>query len=374
MSIAFEALSEALRSIAPWEYAAEWDNVGELILPFARTTGVSTALLTIDLTQAVVDEAAAGGANVVVAYHPPIFKPLKHVRIDDAATGVAARCMVEGVAVLSPHTALDAAAGGVNDWLAGRLGPGEARPIERPAPAGGLYKVVVFVPADDADALRAALSDAGAGVIGDYSQCSYSVGGEGTFLGGATTNPAVGERGRLERVAELRMEMVCHASDLPAVREAVDARHPYEEPAWDVVPLVEPAPAGVGQGRLVTLDNAVGFETLVERIKSELGLAAARVATPPGWPRDRAVRTVALCPGAGGSVVAQTGAEVYLTGEMRHHDVLAANARGSAVVLTEHTNCERGYLPELKRRLEAACGDGVAISVSQVDADPLRTV
>lgn len=378
MSITLDKAVAALEAIAPPAYAASWDNVGLLLRP-SRPRKVQRVLLAIDLTAAVLEEAIAARAELIVAYHPLIFDPLGRLDSRDAKQAVVVRAIEKRIAVYSPHTALDAAGGGINDWLVEGLGEvKEARPIEPhiAADPGADYKLVVTVPTEDADALRDGLAAAGAGQIGNYSRCSFNVAGEGTFFGSDQANPRKGERGRLERVDELRMEMVCPALKLAAVRAALYEAHPYEEPAWELYPLAGKPVPGVGQGRVAALERPVKFDTIVLRMKSHLGLENVRIAPAPAHEAGEPVERIAVCPGAGGSLFRGCAgeAEVYITGEMRHHDVLALNAAGASVILTDHTNTERPYLPRLAERLTGELGAAVKIAVSERDRDPLRIV
>ncbi len=374
-------LVELLESIAPPGFAEDWDNVGLLLEPVAaaepasrRAAPVSRALLTIDLTEAVLEEALEERAELVVAYHPPIFRGLKRLTADAPQSRVLLTAVRAGIAIYSPHTALDAAPGGVNDWLAAALGEGESAPIEQSF-EGDEFKLVVFVPEENTSELRDALTEAGAGWIGNYSHCSYNLGGHGTFLGHEGTNPAVGKSGQLETVDEIRMEMVCGRRQLPRAAEAIRRVHPYEEPAWDVYPLAQKPRPGSGMGRLVALREPAKLDVLVARIKSHLGLERVRVAAAPEHRSGAPIAKAAVCAGAGGSLFEKLrGPELLLTGEMRHHDVLARVATGTSVVLCDHTNTERGYLPTLAERLVELGGGRLSAVVSKRDRDPLEIV
>ena len=155
---------------------------------------------------------------------------------------------------------------------------------------------------------------------------------------------------------------------LESISETIQRLHPYEEPAWDVYALQPKPRNGSGQGRSVKLNRSISINALVDRIKQHLKLKQVRLARAGSGP----VKTVALCAGAGGSVLEGHRADVYLTGEMRHHDILDANARGTSVILTDHTNTERPYMPVLKKRLQKLLGNQVAIDISKRDADPLK--
>lgn len=253
-------IGDALEALAPLRLAASWDNVGLLV---EGTRAVRRVFVCVDLTEPVLTEALAGDADLIVAYHPPLFAPVKRLTAASPGGRVLLAAVRAGVHVWSPHTALDAARGGMNDWLLEAFGP-------------------------------------------------------------------------LADVA-------------PITPDAVDPT--------------------VGAGRVATLAAPRPLGELVAAVKAHLGLAHVRVATPAD---DRPVARVAVCPGAGGSLFGgDLRADLLLTGELRHHDVLAHVAAGSSVILGEHTNTERGYLPRLAARLRAALPD-VAVTCSRVDADPLR--
>jgi dinuclear metal center YbgI/SA1388 family protein len=367
-------LTNALHSLAPLQYASDWDNVGLLI--GADDWPAASVLLTVDLTEPVLQEAISGGTQAVVAYHPPIFRPLAALTDRETSQRIALTAATAKIAVYSPHTALDAAPGGINDWLADALGTGDRRALEahEAHSATERNKIVTFCPADAADTVRNGLASVGAGRIGDYEVCSFEIAGRGTFLGGAASSPAVGRAGRLERVDEVRLEMVCPDESLALAVATLRQLHPYEEPPVEVYRL-QPRPLrSVGVGRRVVLDQKTDLSRLVERIKHVLGVKQLRVATAPGGPRK--YRTIGLCPGAGGSLldaaIAQ-GCELFITGEMRHHDVLSAQDRGCTVILAGHTNTERGYLKVLRKRLAAAL-PMTRIQVSRKDTVPWRVM
>jgi dinuclear metal center YbgI/SA1388 family protein len=363
---------EVLESIAPPEYAADWDNVG-LLIGSPQWEAVPM-LLTIDLTRAVLREALDGEFRMVVAYHPPIFEPL--ARLTDATAGqrIALEAARGGVAVYSPHTALDAAPGGVNDWIAEGLGTGDVRALEpqHVLPESEQCKLVTFCPAEAIDRLRKALATVGAGRIGRYELCSFEIVGTGTFFGGADTSPRVGRKGALEHVEEVRLEMVCPEASLALAVTTLREFHPYEEPPIEIYRLQPRPQRGIGEGRRVVLDQKLSLAVIVERLKRSLGVKAVRVAVGEGAPRR--YRTIGLCAGAGGPLrpsATEQGCELFVTGEMRHHDVLAAKAAGCTVVLAGHTSTERGYLRVLRKRLRAALPDAT-VSVSRKDASPLH--
>jgi dinuclear metal center YbgI/SA1388 family protein len=250
-----------LQTIAPLHLAEPWDNVGLIIEP-AHSARIRRVLLAIDFTEAVWREAMERRVGLVVAYHPPIFEPIKRIRPSDPRTRLVLQAFLSGVAVYSPHTALDAVPGGVNDWLADGLGRGRRRPL-------------VPVPG-----------------------------------------------------------------------------HPRSR---------------AGAGRRVALDRPVSLATLCRRLKRHLGTRTLRVARA-GSGR---IRTVAVCAGAGGSLLRGVAADAWITGEMRHHDLLAAREAGVTVILSEHTRTERGYLAVLRRTLRSRWGRRVDVDMARREAEVL---
>lgn len=354
----------AMEAMAPLAFAEKWDNVGLLVGNHDAPT--KRVLLTIDLTAAVLDEAIESGVDLVCTYHPVMFRPIQQLTNANPATDILLRAVSAGIAVYSPHTALDSAANGLTDWLADAVGQGYRRPlvVAESLPPTQELKVVTFGPAEAMDRLRDVMASAGAGRIGHYDHCSFSVEGSGTFRGDATTSPAVGAKERFERVEEHRLEMVCPASALHVLISTLRQFHPYEEPAIDVYPLRPiPLPA-VGGGRKVVLDQPAIVSDLAERLKKHLGIAAVK-STDPG----KSVRHVAVVPGAGGSFVETAIAQecdCFITGELTYHTALSAWTRGCAVILTGHSNSERGFLPILAKRLNERL-DSVEVLLSKAD-------
>ncbi len=360
-----------MESLAPTRLAGDWDNVGLLL--GRRDAPIERVLLCIDLTQAVADEAVSCGAQAIVAYHPILFEPTKRVTADDASGRALLTLLESAIAVYSPHTALDAAVGGMADWLASGIGAGTLRPIEPASEQreSEAVKIITHVPRGDVGAVRIAMSAAGAGQIGNYTECSTQTACDGTFKGGDQSRPVIGNAGELHMVQEYCLTMVCSNACIAAVVHAARHAHPYEEPPIQVVPLMEIPMLCTGGGRVVRLDDPRTLIEIAESMKSHLGVQPLRAAEAAGAPMHHTV--VSCCPGAGGSMLAAAeaaGSTLHITGEMRHHDVLAACERGMCIMLAGHTNTERGYLPTLQSRLSAALP--VSIQLASADATPWR--
>lgn len=355
---------DVLEQIAPTRLAQSWDNVGLLVGDPAQD--VSAAILTIDYTPAVASEAVEKGCDLIVAYHPPIFQPLRRL----AAPSPVFDAIRRGVAIYSPHTALDAAPGGTNDVLADALGLSDRQPLRSTSTGAMHYKLVTFVPADAVEKVSAAIFAAGAGQIGNYSSCSFRIAGTGTFFGQQGTSPAVGQAGRLERVEEIRLETIVPVGAVEAVVRALKQSHPYEEPAFDLNMLASP-PTGLGMGRIGIMPPTPR-PVIFERIRCQLEIDHLLIAGPIEGQITRA----AVCAGAGGEYLDDAisqKAELYLTGEIRHHDALRTAREGMTVVCTLHSNSERIAMKrlatEISRRLP-----GLKLHLSQQDRDPFVVV
>jgi len=383
-----QELAHAIESIAPLHLAEPWDKVGLLVGDHQQEIS-GPVLLAIDLTEDVLDEAIDLGAGAVVAYHPPIWDPLKRLTASTAAERIVLRAARAGIAIYSPHTALDACAGGINDWLCEGFSPvskgaksqplaGDCRALTPHAALASTQelKIVTFIPEADADRVRQGLATAGAGIIGGYQVCSFAAPGSGTFFATTGTNPRLGQPGRLERVAEVRLEMVVSRSGLALALETLRQFHPYEVPAIDIYELVAQPQRAVGAGRRLVLDRAATINTLAERMRQFLNVEHVLVATPRGWTAAKQVERIGICAGAGASLIPlaqQELCEVFFTGELKHHEVMDCLRRGIAVILAGHTHTERGYLPRLASKLKSSA-PGIKTVVSRADRDPLRVI
>jgi len=364
-------LCSAVDRIAPRWAAAEWDNTG--LIAGDADWPARRVLLTIDLTAAVLDEARRGRFEAIVSYHPPIYKPTKTMTLGRwSQEGIVAEALGLRIAVFSPHTSLDAAPGGTNDVIAGLCGLVDARPfavVEQPESIGQC-KLVVFVPASSVEKVAEALFRAGCGCIGGYEKCSFRSAGQGTFFGTESTSPRVGRRGRLERVDEARLEVVCDEGNLPEAIRCLKAAHPYETPAFDVYRL-RPLPwDGMGQGRVGSFPNPVRLKDLARTLQRRTRAASVAVV---GDPLSRP-RRAAICVGAAGDLPFtipgfDLRGSVIITGEIRHHDARRYQRLGAAAIALGHWASERPVLKPLAARLAQEL-PGVDFVVSQADRDP----
>lgn len=384
-----EAVLSLLRGVAPEHLAEDWDQVGLHLAGAGKP--IRKALMCIDLTPAVLAEAIEQKCQLIVAYHPPIFHPLKRLADRDWKEQMLAEAVRKGIAVYSPHTALDAVRQGMNDWLCDGLGAtGERWSITVPQSGrSGKSKIIVYAPRESSDRIRQAMAEAGCGHIGGYSDCSFNVEGTGTFKGDENSNPTIGTPGVLESVEETRVEMICRDSMVGEAVRSIRKVHPYEEPAIDVFQLfssVPPEDEWQTSGRIVFLKSPVTAETLVRRAKQTLGLQKLKAAIPPGygtqhWNPDEdllgKLQKVAVCVGAGGSLFEKplaANADAYITGEMQHHQVLDLYLKGKVVILAGHTNTERPFLKNYREKIIEQGGGKVEWLLSEADRAPIEIV
>jgi dinuclear metal center YbgI/SA1388 family protein len=365
----------------PPRTAESWDRVGLVTGDPAQP--VRRVLLAVDPVTAVAEEAVAWGADLVVVHHPLLLRGVHSVAATDAKGALLHRLVRAGVALYTAHTNADAAEGGVAEELARLVGLQDLRPLV-PAPAEALDKHVVFVPAGDAERLVDALAAAGAGAVGEYSRCAWTSTGEGTFTPSEAADPTIGRAGEAAHVVEARVEMVAPRRLRAAVVAAMRSAHPYEEPAFDVLELAR-WDGPTGTGRVGHLAEPATLHAFAERVAAALPptVQGIRYAGPP----DATVRTVAVVGGAGDSLfdaVRSSGADVYLTADLRHHPASELReraefeARGAAasppyLVDAAHFASEWPWLAGAERDLRAdlaAHGTTVETRVSTLRTDP----
>lgn len=361
-------VAAAIEEISPLGLAQDWDNVGLLIGD--RHKSVRNVLLTIDTTRDVVAEAKELKTDLIISYHPVIWDGLKKITTEGSSSTVY-ELIRSGIAVFSLHTALDAAVGGVNDGLAEIVGIEDAEPIGDYVvnPAGDNYKLVVFVPVASLADVSNAVFAAGAGAIGNYSHCGFGTDGTGTFLPLKGAKPAIGRKGTLEKVSEVRFETIVPAGKLDVVVTAMKEAHPYETPAFDVFKLHSTEPR-FGLGRIGELAQPLRIAKIIERIKKATGAKAVGLIGDD----KRLVKRAAVCAGTCGPIlnsVIAAKADLYLTGELKHHQALAAQEAGLTCICLSHTVSERFILKriagQLRKRLK-----GIKIKISKKDADPFK--
>lgn len=343
----------AIEERTPLQCSEEWDNVGLLAGRAGRK--VSSAIVSIDLTDAAIDLAIKKKANLIVNHHPCIFPKSKGLaRVSDSHTPSAAlvhKAIENGISVAAYHTNFDQCALEVVRTVSHGLGvTPKGRLLDKSR--GAISKLVVYVPKSHADPVRAAVCAAGAGQIGGYDRCSFASEGIGTFRGGDQTRPFLGKPGKLERAKEVRFETVFPTGLERNVVQALLSAHPYEEVAYDIYPLKQaPAPLGLvrglGYGFWGEFKSPRSFSEVTKCVKDLFLLDGFWLTNPP----PRRVRRLAFVAGKGSSFLdaaLTAGCDLFITGEAGYHDALYGARQGMAVMELGHRESERFFLTTME--------------------------
>ena len=354
----------ALDRFAPLPLQDGFDNAGlQIGLTEAEATG---ALLCLDVTEAVLDEAIALGCNLVISHHPLIFKGYKSIIGKDYVERCILKAIRNDMVLYAAHTNLDNAKGGVNYKIAEKIGLKHLQVLE--PKRNSLLKLVTFVPIEQAERVRKALFAAGCGNIGGYDSCSYNLKGEGTFRAGENTHPFCGSIGELHREEEVRIETILPSYKKGEVVRALLSAHPYEEPAFDLYPLEnEWTQAGAGiVGELETPETELEF---LKRIKKIFEVECVKHNRLTG----REIQKVALCGGAGAFLIPQairSGADIFITGEIKYHDYFGHE---DEILLAEigHYESEQ-YTKEIFYSIIRDLFPNFALHLSKINTNPIK--
>ena len=354
----------ALEQFAPLPLQDGFDNAGlQIGLTDAEAAG---ALLCLDVTEAVLDEAIALGYNLVISHHPLIFKGYKSITGKDYVERCILKAIKNDIVIYSAHTNLDNAQGGVNFKIAEKIGLKNICILE--PRENCLMKLVTFVPFAQADVVRQALFSVGCGNVGNYDSCSYNLNGEGTFRAKEGTHPFCGTIGELHREGEVRIETILPSFKKAEAIKALLMAHPYEEPVFDLYPLQndwKQAGAGV-VGELERAETELDF---LKRIKKTFEVGCLRHNKLTG----REVRKVALCGGAGAFLLSQaihSGADVFITGEIKYHDYFGHEGN---ILMAEigHYESEQ-YTKEIFYSIIRDLFPNFALQLSKVNTNPIK--
>lgn len=358
-------IAMAIEGQAPLQLQESWDNCGLQVGSMASP--VNRVLTALDVTPEVIAEAIEEHVDAIVTHHPMIFKGIKSVNIDTVQGKMISDILTHNMNVYSAHTNLDVTRGGLNDEVATRLGLQNVEGLEETG-RDISYKVAVYVPVTHSEQLRKAMGDAGAGHIGAYSHCSFSVAGEGRFLPLEGTNPFIGHEGTMETVREERVETVVPKKILCQVLSAMEAAHPYEEIAYDVVAL-ENAHDTHYIGRIGNLSQSLSIQEFSELLTSVFPHSRIRW----GGVKQTDIQRVALCTGSGAEfikIAAKRGADVYITGDVKYHDMQLAKELGITVVDAGHYGTEYMSQTLLKQMIEKSfTAEEVEVIESKVQRD-----
>ncbi|MEX2116545.1 MAG: Nif3-like dinuclear metal center hexameric protein [Bacteroidota bacterium] len=352
---------------APRWIAWERDNVGLQVGD--RSSPVRRILVSLDVTEDVVGEAVTMKADLLISHHPLLFRPATSITTSDPVGRMILKLARHGIALYSAHTNLDFTRDGVSVSLARALGLKNIRFL---SPLKGLMaKIAVFVPEHSVPIVLDAMTKAGAGVIGDYSHCSFQINGRGTFLGSGQSNPTVGTKGKLESVDEVRLEMILPRTKVRAVTSAMKSAHPYEEVAYDVYPL-ENESAEFGMGAIGELKTALPLKTFLTHVRKALRAEGLRMS---GKPAAR-MKKIAVCGGSGSDLIPEAiraQADAFVTADVRYHSF--HDAGNLALIDAGHWETEHPVLDIIRSRLTAACADRrekIHISITNHKTSPIH--
>lgn len=356
-------ITQYLESLAPLALQESYDNAG-LILG-SSDTEVSSVLITLDVTEDVVDEAIEKGAQLIVAHHPIVFSGLKKITGKNFVERSLLKAIKNEIAIYAAHTNLDSVTGGVNSKICEKIGLADCR-ILQPA-ASQLKKLVTFIPAEHAEKVREAVFSAGAGNIGNYDSCGYNTEGLGSFRGNESTNPFVGEKGKLHFEKEIRFETIFPGFLQYKIINALLEAHPYEEVAYDIYPL-ENNYEKAGMGMIGTLPNEMAEEDFLRHLKNTFKTGVIKHTRLKGTP----VKKVAVCGGAGSFLLQQAvaaKADVFVSGDFKYHQFFDAENK---IVIADigHFESEQ-FTKELFYELLTKKFPKFAVRLSEVNTNPV---
>lgn len=353
---------------SPKKFALDDDPIGLHIGQLNRP--VERVLVTLDVNEKVIDEAIEKNAALIIAHHPPIFRPLKKIQTDTPQGKMIEKCIKNDISIYAAHTNLDVAPGGVNDMLANLLGLQDTVILEETF-IEYYYKLVVFSPTSHSEEIRQALKQAGAGAIGDYEGCSFTSSGQGRFTPMAGANPYIGHVEKEEIVEEERIEVIVSDTKRRSIVQAMYKAHPYEEPAFDLIPLEQKKSYGLG--RVGFLDRKMSLTEFANYVKNVFNVPTVRFVGNP----NAEINKVAVLGGDGNKYMGaavRSGADVYVTGDFYYHVAHDAQAQGLNVVDPGH-HIEKVMIKGVATYMNEACkkaGYDVKFIESTIHTEPFN--
>jgi dinuclear metal center YbgI/SA1388 family protein len=372
MSVKLQQVTNLINTLAPKHLAYDWDNIGLQLGDYNQD--ISRVLVTLDVTEEVVEEAINSDVDLIVAHHPVIFKGISNIRFNTLLGKIIQKAIKHDIAFYIAHTNYDIAQGGLNDILAKMLGLVDTE-ILMVTQVEDLKKVVVFVPEDSVFKVKEAIGRAGAGWIGNYSDCFFEQRGTGSFRPLEGTNPYIGIKGEINEVAECRLETIVPSKILNKVINKMIKAHPYEEVAYDIYPVDNEGEA-FGIGRIGYLEESTSLKDYVQRVKNALDIDHVKVVGK----NDTEIKKVAICSGSGADLIKTAsfkGADLLVTGDVKYHDAQLVLEEGLTLIDAGHYETEQimkdamvSYLVEeiTKNNLD------VEILKSQINTNPVRIV
>ncbi|MBW6535237.1 MAG: Nif3-like dinuclear metal center hexameric protein [Mariniphaga sp.] len=352
-----------LETVAPPALQESYDNAGLVV--GNPETEISSALVTIDVTEAVVDEAIKKKAGLIIAHHPIIFSGIKKLTGKNYVERTVLKAIKNDVAIFAAHTNLDAVIGGVNTKICEKLGLKNCKVLQ--PVSGRLKKLVTFIPVDFTDKVRTAVFNAGAGHIGNYDSCGYNLEGTGSFRAGENTDPYVGEKGEVHFEKEIRFETIFPGWLQSKIIKALFEAHPYEEVAYDIYPL-ENSYEKAGMGMVGELEKPLSEPDFLSLLKKTFGTGCIKHTALKG----KNVTKIAICGGAGSFLINQAiaaKADFFVTGDFKYHQFFDAENK---IVIADvgHYESEQ-FTKELFYELLTKKFPKFAVRFSEVKTNPV---
>jgi len=340
-----DKITKYIESWAPKGIAWDRDNVG-LQVGSSRQIA-KNILLSLDVNDYVVEDAIKKKCNLIISHHPLLFNPIRKITSGDKTSDILVKLIKNDITVYSAHTNLDFTKDGVSFQLATKLGLNSIKFLKNISES--LTKLVVFVPAGFTEKVAEAIHNNGGGIIGEYTNCSFRVIGKGTFRGSDKSNPRIGEKGKLEFVDEVRLEVLVNTFDLPNVISAMKQAHPYEEVAYDIYPLKNEN-VNYGMGAIGNLETELTQKQFLDYVSKKLGIKNFRFSQG----KNKKIKTVAVCGGSGSDLLntaIQTNTDAFITADIKYHTFQDAENR-ILLIDAGHYETEIFILDEIERRLK----------------------
>lgn len=372
MSVKCSEVMKILEEIAPVSLAENWDNVGLQIGDKDKL--IEKMMVCLELNNKIADEAIEKGIDMIITHHPLIFKPLKKLIATDPIVRVINKLIKNDINLYCAHTNLDIAIGGTSDYLASLLNLNDIKPLSI-TENKKYYKLVVFVPENSIDSVREAISLAGAGHIGNYSHCTFQSKGVGTFKPLQEADPYIGEIDKLETVNEYKLETIVPANKLRSVLDAMLKTHPYEETAYDVIPLENNIEV-LGIGRIGYLPSQKKLKDFALEVKGVLNADSVKLI---GNERQ-IVKKIGICTGSGSEYIKtayKNGCDCYITGDIKYHDAQLASDLGLCIIDAGHYETENIICIPLQNRLLKEFEEKnftIEVITSEININPFKVV
>ena len=357
-------ITSFLEQIAPLAYQESYDNSGLIVGDL--NADIKQALVSLDCTETIIDEAIAHNCNLIIAHHPIVFSGLKKITGKNYVERVIIKAIQNNIAIYAIHTNLDSVLNGVNGKIAEKLGLQNCRIL---APKSNfLSKLVTFAPVAYADKVRQALFDAGAGNIGNYSEASFNSTGTGTFKGNEKSNAFVGEKNIRHYEDEIKIEVIYETYKTGAILQALRSNHPYEEVAYDILALSN-LHQQVGSGLVGTLPQAMNEQEFLVYLKSVMKVNVIRHTELLG----KTVKTVAVCGGSGSFLLGNAlaaKADVFISADFKYHEFFDADGK---ILIADigHFESEQ-FTPELLMEIITKKFPTFAIRLTEKNTNPIK--